>query len=236
MPTTRKTSAAKKPAAKTRKPKAKATERKAPAARAKPAKKAARVTAPAEEVVIKDKPASTGRPTIYTEEIANTICERLIEGQTIRQIAEDEAMPSKRTITRWATEPKHPFWPLYVRAREAQCIGMAEEILEISDDGSNDWMERTGKDGEISWQLNGEHVQRSKLRVDTRKWVLSKVLPRVYGDKITAEHTGKDGGPIEVENVGEMEMARRVAFALGRALTKKQESQQIEDAQVIDET
>lgn len=235
MPTTRKTSAAKKPAAKTRKTKPKAATRKAPAAKAKPAKKAARVTAPVEEVTIKDKPA-TGRPTLYTEEIANTICERLIEGQTIREIAEDENMPSKRTITRWATEPEHPFWPLYVRAREAQCIGMAEEILEISDDGSNDWMQRQGKDGETSWQLNGEHIQRSKLRVDTRKWVLSKVLPRVYGDKVTAEHTGKNGGPIQVEDVGEMEMARRVAFALGRALTKKQQAEQIEDAQIVDET
>lgn len=74
---------------------------------------------------------------------------------------------------------------------------MADEILEISDDGSNDWMERLGKEGEpAGWQLNGEHVQRSRLRVDTRKWILSKLAPKRYGDKL--QHTGDGGGPIRV--------------------------------------
>lgn len=63
---------------------------------------------------------------------------------------------------------------------------MADEIKEISDDGSNDWMERN--DGEnVAWVANGEHIQRSRLRVDTRKWHLSKALPKIYGDRHTHE-------------------------------------------------
>lgn len=55
-------------------------------------------------------------------------------------------------------------------------------MLEIADDASNDWMERTGKDGEsIGWQLNGEHVNRSKLRIDTRKWVMERMAPKRFG-------------------------------------------------------
>ncbi len=85
----------------------------------------------------------------------------------------------------------------YARARDIGLDVMADEILEISDDGSNDWMERLDKDGEATGlQLNREHVQRSRLRVDTRKWILGKLAPKRYGDKL--QHTGDGGGPIRV--------------------------------------
>lgn len=65
-------------------------------------------------------------------------------------------------------------------------------MLEIADDASNDWMERTGKDGEsIGWQLNGEHVNRSKLRIDTRKWIMERMAPKTYGSKQEISHTHK---------------------------------------------
>jgi len=90
----------------------------------------------------------------------------------------------------------------YARAREAQAHHLADELLEIVDDGKNDWMERRSeaeKGAGIStgWVLNGEHVQRSRLRVDSRKWFASKVLPKIYGDKVQAELTGANGGPLE---------------------------------------
>ena len=75
----------------------------------------------------------------------------------------------------------------YRRAEE-----VFEEILDIADDGTNDWMERNGKDGETGdTVLNGEHVQRSRLRIDARKWALSKMIPKKYGDKIdtSGNHT-----------------------------------------------
>jgi len=80
-------------------------------------------------------------------------------------------------------------------------MAMADELLEVADDGKNDWMERQGEDDQKLYVLNGEHVQRSRIRVDTRKWLLSKALPKVYGDKLTQEHTGPNGGPVQMQRI-----------------------------------
>ena len=72
----------------------------------------------------------------------------------------------------------------YTRARELGYHAMADETLEIADDGTNDWTMRQNADGESSLAVNSDHIQRSRLRVDTRKWMLSKVLPKIYGDKV----------------------------------------------------
>ncbi|EPT8939230.1 DNA packaging protein [Cronobacter dublinensis] len=126
----------------------------------------------------------TGRPSDYTEELAEIICLRLAEGESLRSVCRDEGMPSKQAVLRWLAR-KESFRAQYVRAKEEGAEAIAEELFDIADDGSNDWMEKLDKDGEaIGYQLNGEHVQRSKLRIDTRKWYLSKIMPKKYGDRI----------------------------------------------------
>ncbi len=142
------------------------------------------------------------RPTKYTPELGLIICEGLAEGRTLRAICRDDTnLPDERTVRRWAIDPEHPFAPQYAHARLVGYHSMADEIVEISDDARNDWMVRLDKDGAgVGWQLNGDHFQRSRLRVETRKWLLSKALPKVYGDKLAHEHTGKDGGPIEMSD------------------------------------
>jgi hypothetical protein len=92
-------------------------------------------------------------------------------------------------VLRWAREFPE-FREQYAKAREALLEHWAEEITEIADDGSNDWMERNAKD-EAGWVANGEHINRSRLRVDTRKWLLSKLAPRKYGDRM--DLTNSDG-------------------------------------------
>ncbi|ELY4865855.1 DNA packaging protein [Cronobacter sakazakii] len=125
-----------------------------------------------------------GRPSDYTEELAEIICLRLAEGESLRSVCRDEGMPSKQAVLRWLAR-NESFRAQYVRAKEEGAEAIAEELFDIADDGSNDWMEKLDKDGEaIGYQLNGEHVQRSKLRIDTRKWYLSKILPKKYGDRI----------------------------------------------------
>lgn len=155
-----------------------------------------------------------GRPSEYTVEAAAAICAEIACGKSVREICRADEMPAMSTIFSWLS--KHSdFAEQYVRAREAQADYLAEELLEIADDGSNDWMERQGKDGETSgYVVNGEAVQRSKLRVDARKWLMSKLQPKKYGDKLQAELTGKDGGPIQTEDANPLETARRVAFLL----------------------
>lgn len=141
--------------------------------------------------------AGPGRPSLYTEELAARICERLARGESLRSVCRDDDMPDERRVREWATNKDHPFSPHYAEARRVGYERMADELLDIADDGSNDWMMRNEGDNE-GWRLNGEHFQRSRLRVDTRKWLLSKMLPKVYGDKQQMEHTGADGGPVRM--------------------------------------
>jgi hypothetical protein len=98
-------------------------------------------------------------------------------------------MPEGPTVRNWALDNKEGFFPQYARAREIQAYAVADELLEIADDGRNDWMERNG-----GCELNGEHVQRSRLRIDARKWHLSKILPKVYGDRPAEDTKDEDGG------------------------------------------
>lgn len=155
------------------------------------------------------------RQTEYKEEIAFLICERLADGESLRSICGDENMPARSTVFKWLAE-QHTFSDQYARAREEQAHVIFDEILDIADDGSNDWMER--KFGEDTrWVENGETLRRSQLRIDARKWMAGKLQPKKYGDKIHQELTGKDGGAIEVADMTDIERARRVAFALVKA-------------------
>jgi hypothetical protein len=130
-----------------------------------------------------DKPASkTGRPTDYTVELATFICSEIASGEKVSDICQAESMPSQRSVYTWLA--KYPdFSQQYARAQADRTHAMAEEIMDISDDGRNDWMERNHGD-DVAWVTNGEAIQRSRLRVDTRKWLMSKMAPKKYGEKI----------------------------------------------------
>ena len=143
----------------------------------------------------KKKPApkkrKTGRPSLYTEALAAKICTRLAEGKSLRSICRDDAMPAISTVMGWLFDGKHEDFPeQYARAREAQAEVRADEIVDIADDDTNDFM--ADKDGKLV--ADHEHIQRSRLRVDARKWIAAKLLPKRYGDKI--QHTGEGGGPV----------------------------------------
>lgn len=150
-------------------------------------------------------PKPMGRPSDYSEEVTFRICARLADGESLRAICRDEDMPDKATVFRWLAAHEE-FRDQYARAREAQADTLVDEILEISDDGRNDYMANLGEgEDTLAYRLNGEHVQRSKLRVDSRKWFASKVAPKKYGDKVQAEFSGPDGGAIPfkmIEMVG----------------------------------
>lgn len=131
-----------------------------------------------------------GRPTDYTEQLALTICLRLSEGESLRKVCLDDAMPDKSTVLRWIARHES-FRDQYAKAKADGAEALAEEIFDIADDGANDWMEKFSAEGDsLGWQLNGEHVQRSRLRIDTRKWYLSKIMPKKYGDRLEVANTG----------------------------------------------
>jgi hypothetical protein len=129
-----------------------------------------------------------GRPSTYSPEIAAFICSRISNGESVRKICDDPDMPASSSIFKWLIEHKE-FSEQYTRAREAQMDAMVEEIIEIADDSAND----STFDEEGNSRQNSEWINRSRLRVDTRKWLMSKLAPKKYGDKIQQEHTGTLG-------------------------------------------
>lgn len=148
--------------------------------------------------------------TIYSDEVKAKVLDLIAEGLSLRDIARREGMPSPNAVQHWA-RTDDDFAVQYARAMEARMDVHAEEILEIADDATNDWMERNNPDNP-GWTANGEHIQRSRLRVDARKWLMSKLAPKKYGDKLVNEHTGKDGEPIAIVDAGQ-----RAAFMLEKA-------------------
>lgn len=126
-----------------------------------------------------------GRPTKYCQEMADLICERVATHDVgldrLYEMYDD--MPHRVNINIWRR--KYPeFRSKYAQAKREQIEFITEEILEIADDARNDWMESIDDSGKASYKINGEHVQRSRLRIDTRKWLASKLAPKIYGDKI----------------------------------------------------
>lgn len=135
-----------------------------------------------------EKKNKGGRPTLYSQKLADLICERVATSTfgLLRLCELHDDLPDKSTINLWRY--KYPeFSAQYAQAKLKQADLMAEEILEIADDGQNDWMQTWGDEGDMGWKLNGEHVQRSRLRIDTRKWLASKLLPKQYGQHAEEE-------------------------------------------------
>lgn len=122
-------------------------------------------------------------PEGYGQDTADAICERLADAESLRSICCDEAMPSMSTVCKWLGK-NADFAEQYARAREAQADAIFDEILDIADDGSNDWMNRKRDDGSTDEVLNHEHVSRSKLRIEARKWMAGKLRPKKYGEKL----------------------------------------------------
>ena len=162
-----------------------------------------------------------GRPPEFTQEIADNICEWLADGKSLKSFCRQDGSPRASTVFRWLADPRYvSFRDQYAKARDCLADTYFEDAVEIADDGSNDWILNNDPENP-GYRLNGEHVQRSRLRVDTRKWAAGRLAPKKYGDKITTELTGKDGGPIETVDLSPLEAARRIAFALAKGEREK---------------
>lgn len=118
---------------------------------------------------------STGRPSKYSEKAADEICARLAEGESLRAICRDDHLPSESTVRQWALEDREGFSARYTQARDIGLDCLADEVLEIADSGSDD-------------------VARDRLRFDARRWHLSKLAPKRYGEKV--EVAGDQQNPI----------------------------------------
>jgi hypothetical protein len=138
----------------------------------------------------------TGRPSEYSQTVAEAITERIADGESLRSICSDEAMPAKSTVFKWLSQNKD-FADQYARAREEQAETLASEIVAIADEecttirADKHGAKPDGDAGEVEVVFDSTAVARNRLRVDARKWVAAKLKPKVYGEKV--EHSGAVG-------------------------------------------
>lgn len=140
-----------------------------------------------------NKTKPKGRTTSYTKAMGEFICEQLaMTERSLRSICAELGIHHTKVLY-WAEFPDEESRPgfaeMYKRARQIQAEAMFDEIRSIADDSSKD---KTKKNigGKMVEVVDHEHIMRDKLRVDSRKWILSKMKPERFGDAIKVDHTG----------------------------------------------
>lgn len=126
-----------------------------------------------------------GRHSEFNHDIADEICHRVSGGASVKTICASEGMPSMQTVFKWLRE-QPSFAENYTRATAERADAVFEEIFAIADDGSND----TYVDDEGNERTDHDVINRSRLRIDARKWALARMAPKKYGDKIETVHSG----------------------------------------------
>ncbi len=137
----------------------------------------------------------TGRPSGYSEELTDRICELIAVGNALITLCELDGMPDESTVYRWLE--KHPsFRQKYARARERQAERGLEEMRVIADTAT-------------------DHAK-ARNQIDVRKWHLSKLLPHKYGDKLELSGSKENPLAIMLQSVqgGALEPATKVEISV----------------------
>jgi len=135
------------------------------------------------------KNKQVGRPSDYSEEFANIICLKIANGQGLVKICKEDGMPVRSTVMLWLLKYKE-FSDKYTQAREAQADFYFEQMLDIADNIEGDMI--LDENGNSTGKFNHENINRSRLRVDTRKWIVARLAPKKYGDRIDYDPQGND--------------------------------------------
>ena len=123
----------------------------------------------------------TGRPSDYLVEVADDICSLLASGESLNSICKKTGFPNRSTVYRWLREHDE-FRNNYARASDDRADGIFEEMIEIADTVDED----------------AAAIAKARLQIDVRKWILGKMNPKKYSDKQSIEHTGPNGGAIDL--------------------------------------
>jgi hypothetical protein len=117
-------------------------------------------------------PKPVGRPSIYTAELADEICLRIAEGESLRTICAEAGKPNFSTVMQWVIEDRGGFHAMYRRAREVQAHNLAERAL-----------------AEAMSARGNEDATAARLRFDALRWFCGKMLPKVYGERVEIDQT-----------------------------------------------
>lgn len=139
----------------------------------------------------------------------------------MRAICRGKDMPREVTVRQWAAEDREGFYARYARARDIGLDVMADQAIEIADTpeiGAVETDKRDGQGNEYTEVRRGDMVEHRRLRFQARQWYLSKLAPKRYGDRLTHEHSGPEGGPIEID---ERARAAKIEAILAAAARRK---------------
>jgi len=150
---------------------------------------------------------------VYTPALWTVICDRIAAGESLRAVCRDPAMPSKASVMRWLRN-KPEIRDQYACARDDLLDHWAEDLIEIADDGTLDQIPGTDKHGNEVMVANHANVQRDRLRVDARKWLMSRLGAKKYGDHVEVEHSGEVGHThrVDISTLSSREKMRRLAL------------------------
>lgn len=156
----------------------------------------AKAKAPARAAVPAKKPPAkkTGRPSLYTDEVAARICDGLSQGIPLTVICADPGMPNDDTVRLWATK-NDELARAIARARELGYDKIAMDALRIADSPVEGKRIKRSEDG--TEEVIEDMLGHRKLQVETRLKLLAKWDPKRYGEKVTQEVTGPGGGPLQ---------------------------------------
>ena len=154
----------------------------------------------------------------FTQTLADRICERLINGESLRAICDEEGMPTPGRVAYWRkNNPK--FEAQYIAAREMQAETLFEEMLDIIDDGRNDWEEREKRNGDTYIALNKEAIARSRARVDVRFRMMESMAAK-YSKKLQVDLKSSDGS-MSPKDMTDDQKASKIAAIMARAAAKR---------------
>lgn len=145
---------------------------------------------------IEEVSKKVGRPSKFNQALADDICTGIMEGTPLREIASNCGI-HVTVIFQWL-QKRPGFFDQYARAREVQAELMADELKSIADETPEITTVTTSPSGSTSERtaLDSAGVYRNRLRVDTRKWIAAKLLPKKYGEHLKVEASGPNGVPL----------------------------------------
>jgi hypothetical protein len=119
---------------------------------------------------------------VYSAQVARTICDRLVDGESLRAICSDTGMPGRATVYRWIACHKE-FRDWYTLAHEFQTEDLIDEMIKIADDTSGDWVEKIGADGKAVMVVDHENIARARRRIKALEWKAARMAPKKYGNR-----------------------------------------------------
>lgn len=136
---------------------------------------------------------------IFTQALFDKICNQIAEGKSLREICEQKNMPNRKTFRTWRmrTVELQQQYDLACLDREETYF---EQIIAIADESRAGFKTTTKSNGDIE-TVETDMTERAKIQIDARKWTLARMNRKKYGDHVTEELTGPNGGPLQIERV-----------------------------------